>query len=327
MVVLQRVASLKQYIESGHNVILTYSYSQDSGRVKVKARVGSAADVVPTECRRLLLNAFIPLQHSILPEVVVDRGHQYSNGTAFACFWAKPSPTACAVSVAAAESHDYENNTPCHNSEIPKDSSNHDDAQGFLNSGSTGDGENNISNIKDDCSSSSSLPDLDAFRASEVADASTTADESHFLDVGSKTFTDNFQEHDALGFSFVAMQALNNICECERVVDQMLEASDAEYSSHCGAGCALVAEEILCQEPPTPWIDDPSLEAYGQIALDAKVLVLESLNFATDHILDVMDTLPLSDASEDLWALHEDLISLYPDYETFMQHYGMAAAS
>ena len=74
---------------------------------------------------------------------------------------------------------------------------------------------------------------------------------------------------------------------------------------------------LALPELPTSWVDDPELEIYAQTALDTKMLVIESLNFTSDRVYDVIDSMPPSDTTEDLRTLHEDLLSMYPDYHAF----------
>ena len=87
MVVLQRIATLEAFINAGHNVVVSYCNSAATRRIKVKVTVDAEPNAVPAAARPLLMAALHPLRANLLEHVVVDRGHKFSNGKAFACFW------------------------------------------------------------------------------------------------------------------------------------------------------------------------------------------------------------------------------------------------
>ncbi len=96
---------VEQFIDAGHNVVVTFSYITASGRVKVKARVGAEPDAVPANAGPLLREALQPL-HRLRQHIVVDSGHKYSAGHAEAAFWISPPaapdrPPTCAGADAA----------------------------------------------------------------------------------------------------------------------------------------------------------------------------------------------------------------------------------
>ena len=93
MVVAQPVAALEQYIRAGHAVSITYGSSATPGKIKIKARVGPVAEVLPAPARSLLMAALVPLR-GCLQHVVVDRGHHFSAGNSEVSFWVSLAPTA-----------------------------------------------------------------------------------------------------------------------------------------------------------------------------------------------------------------------------------------
>lgn len=119
-------------------------------------------------------------------------------------------------------------------------------------------------------------------------------------------------------YKYVLMESLNVVNTCHVKVASLL-AGPSDLSIGSPTGESLNNEhEMLGDHSPFSWIDDPALETYARMALDTKMLVIESINFATDRICDIVDTLPPSDDSEELRELHEDLYALYPDYQIFM---------
>ena len=91
MVVAQRMELLKQFATRGRQLCITYSWSEQSGRMKVKVRVGDRDGVVPCAFRGFLLDSLAPLS-TMEHEVVIDRGHCFSSGRAVACFWVNKAP-------------------------------------------------------------------------------------------------------------------------------------------------------------------------------------------------------------------------------------------
>ena len=285
--------------------------------------------MVPAESFRLLLAALPPLQQSILPEIVVNRGHQDSDGTAFAYFWAQPTHKLEAAAAFNIDSNDAPNNGN-NNTNSNDIDSNHGGAQ---------DGEDvdkncsvnsdskvskrprlhhadhatehfQISSALSECSSLFSAPDLDAVYASEVADASTVADEGRDRESGKEMQTDGQHDDGMLVFSHVAMQPLNNICDCRG------KAEDLLYSTH-QVPCEDVFNDDLYFDTleKNAWIDDPSLEGLARTILHAKMLVLDASNFMADRLQEAMDSVPLSDHTVEMLSLHEELYTSCPDYE------------
>ena len=93
MVVAQRIAALQQFIWDGHQVNITYSYSDISKKLKAKVFVSAMSGIVPLQCRHILLAALQPILDSMWNSVIVDRGHTFSDGHACACFWIEPCCT------------------------------------------------------------------------------------------------------------------------------------------------------------------------------------------------------------------------------------------
>ena len=120
----------------------------------------------------------------------------------------------------------------------------------------------------------------------------------------------------ALGFSDIAMQTLNHICECRGIVEGILHDLPEESTSY-ESSCPMSLHQVVAPQSPTAWIDDASLESYAEHALRTKMLIVEARNFATDRIRNIFDEVPVSDLSEDVAALHGELYLLYPDYEMF----------
>ena len=90
MVVAQRIGDVADYVRAGHAVAPSYSFSGASGRLIVKCRIGAAPNSVPVGLRTVLLQSLQPLQSCVGMHVIVDRGHHFSDGHAFANFWITP---------------------------------------------------------------------------------------------------------------------------------------------------------------------------------------------------------------------------------------------
>ena len=90
MVIAQRVSALQQFILSGNQVTIAYSFSSVSQKFKAKIQVAAGADVVPLAARQALLQSLEPLFAISGSGVTVDRGHTYSDGHAIATFWVQP---------------------------------------------------------------------------------------------------------------------------------------------------------------------------------------------------------------------------------------------
>ena len=90
MVIAQRVHDIEHMIQAGHDVHISGGYSQDSGRFKIKVKIGRASDRVPLPVRDLLLQSFTAMVHLTTMHTTVDRGHHFSNGESFAHFWITP---------------------------------------------------------------------------------------------------------------------------------------------------------------------------------------------------------------------------------------------
>ena len=90
MVLIQRIASLEQFIWAGHLVSVNYSYADNTFRLKAKVFVGAEANTVPWAHRELLLAILQPLYALTSFCITVDRGHTFSAGHSQACFWMKP---------------------------------------------------------------------------------------------------------------------------------------------------------------------------------------------------------------------------------------------
>ena len=93
MVISQRSNTIEHLVLDGHSVLFTYSFSPVSGKVVVKAKVSEITNVVPVEARHLLLAAVAPLHYMTSCSTTVDRGHNFSDGSAYANFWIKPVPS------------------------------------------------------------------------------------------------------------------------------------------------------------------------------------------------------------------------------------------
>lgn len=91
MVVALRIASIKECIQRGHSIHITYCQRLFAGRCKVKIKIGAAPGIVPPLGRQFLVAAIRPLESEFLQHVVVDRGHRFSSGNAFANFWVEPA--------------------------------------------------------------------------------------------------------------------------------------------------------------------------------------------------------------------------------------------
>ena len=91
MVVAQRISSLMEFAKAGRQIWISYSWSGVSGKLKAKVHIESADNVVPLHARPLMLQCLQPLKE-LQTEVVVDRGHCFSAGHAFANFWIEPAP-------------------------------------------------------------------------------------------------------------------------------------------------------------------------------------------------------------------------------------------
>ena len=90
MVVIQRVATLQQFILAGHDVSITYSYSAQSGKLKAKVKVSALPGIIPMEARCMLLTSLEPITALTSQYATVNRGHTFSAGHAFANFWMTP---------------------------------------------------------------------------------------------------------------------------------------------------------------------------------------------------------------------------------------------
>jgi hypothetical protein len=89
MVVAQRMRTIHQLISDGHSAQLVFSFSEISQRVKAKVIIGAVPNVVPRDCRTLLLTSVEAL-HAWSDSVITDHGHTFSNGISKAQFWAAP---------------------------------------------------------------------------------------------------------------------------------------------------------------------------------------------------------------------------------------------
>ena len=96
MVVAQRISSLMEFAMAGRQIWISYSWSGVSGKLKAKVHIESTDNVVPLHARTLMLQCLQPLRE-LQTEVVVDRGHCFSAGHAFANFWIEPAPDVGAV--------------------------------------------------------------------------------------------------------------------------------------------------------------------------------------------------------------------------------------
>jgi hypothetical protein len=90
MVVAMRVQAIHDFVEAGREVGISYAYAASTGRMRVKISVGAYDGVVAQAARPLLHAALQPLATAIDTHVVVDRGHRFSAGHAWACFWLQP---------------------------------------------------------------------------------------------------------------------------------------------------------------------------------------------------------------------------------------------
>ncbi len=75
MVIADRLRTLRQYVEEGRDVMLVYTFSQQSKRLKLKVKVGSLCNIVPLHFWPLLSAALDPLE-GMLGEIVTDHGHK-----------------------------------------------------------------------------------------------------------------------------------------------------------------------------------------------------------------------------------------------------------
>ena len=90
MVIAQRVAAIQEYVEAGRDVNVSYAFAATTGRLRAKVRIGPRDGVVAIRARPLLRAALLPLLDALETHVVVDRGHTFSSGHAWACFWLQP---------------------------------------------------------------------------------------------------------------------------------------------------------------------------------------------------------------------------------------------
>ena len=86
MLILQRLQAIEELILAGHDVSVSYTLSQANGQIKAKVKIDKQPGAVPQMARRLLLMTIQPIVDGFPQHVVVDRGHQYSDGRAFANF-------------------------------------------------------------------------------------------------------------------------------------------------------------------------------------------------------------------------------------------------
>ena len=103
------------------------------------------------------------------------------------------------------------------------------------------------------------------------------------------------------------MESLNAVSRCHLKVSSVLSEPLELPAASPTNESTQDEHELLGDHSPTCWIDDPGLEHYAQTALDTKMLVIGSINFATYRICDVLDTALQSDISEELRELHDDL--------------------
>jgi len=118
-------------------------------------------------------------------------------------------------------------------------------------------------------------------------------------------------------FKYVLWDTMNCISACNARVDQVLTDATCVLPIHLTYlvdDCCKIASKSVLE---SSWIDDPALEQYAQAALDSKLLAIDALNFASDQVCELLDSMPLSDQAEDLATLHQELLEAYPDYSAF----------
>ena len=87
MVVSARVQSLRAWIEAGHDVSIAFSSDDDACKLKIKVSGRLTGSVTNGAVRLGLLAALDALETITHQHSVVDRGHTFSSGKFFACFW------------------------------------------------------------------------------------------------------------------------------------------------------------------------------------------------------------------------------------------------
>ena len=90
MVLAKRLEDVRKMILSGHDVHFAQGLSCHTGRMKIKIKIGSARNIVPTALRPMLLASLDLFAEAAESHVAVDRGHNFSKGHAFVHLWLAP---------------------------------------------------------------------------------------------------------------------------------------------------------------------------------------------------------------------------------------------
>ena len=90
MVLAQRLDYVRKMILAGHDVHFAQGLSCHTGRIKIKIKIGSAGNIVPTALRPLLQASLDLFADAAENHVAVDRGHNFSKGHAFVHLWLTP---------------------------------------------------------------------------------------------------------------------------------------------------------------------------------------------------------------------------------------------
>ena len=92
MVLAQRLRLLSQMAARGHIVWFSLSWSDGTRRCRAKFTVQDVPDAIPAALRQPMVEYIRALSDLLPLYTVVDRGHVFSSGQAWACFWLEEKP-------------------------------------------------------------------------------------------------------------------------------------------------------------------------------------------------------------------------------------------
>ena len=107
MVITQRLAHIAARATQGYDVHISICWCRATSRIRVKARVGHTPNTVPQALRAPTCQT-LQMVGALIPQyTVVDRGHRFSDGTCWACFWleARTGGTSAAAAASRSSAH------------------------------------------------------------------------------------------------------------------------------------------------------------------------------------------------------------------------------